>query len=153
MERTCFELLTRGADPNLATAWGDTPLHFACMNGHYNCIEAILHFKPKMNIQNDMLHTPLYMFISRPPQNEYILDKLLDAGANPDISEENGYSTLHALAIQSATVKTKTFARLLVEYKANVDSENKFKETPLHFAVSEGKIDLVEILVKVERLS
>ncbi|KAK9873557.1 hypothetical protein WA026_022970 [Henosepilachna vigintioctopunctata] len=101
-----------------------------------------------MNMQNDMLHTTLYMFISRPPQNEYVLDKLFDAGANPDISRENGYSPRHVLAIESATEKTKTFSHLLVKYKVNVDSETEFKETPLHFAVNEGNIGLVEVMVR-----
>ncbi|KAK9870237.1 hypothetical protein WA026_006322 [Henosepilachna vigintioctopunctata] len=93
MERTCFKMLTNGADPNLANARGDTPIRFACKNGNYNCIEAILRFKPKMDIQNDVLYTLLYIFINKPPRNEYMLEKSLDADANPDIPDENGYST------------------------------------------------------------
>ncbi|KAK9888994.1 hypothetical protein WA026_004278 [Henosepilachna vigintioctopunctata] len=40
------------------------------------------------------------------------------------------------------------FARILVEYKANVDSQNNNKDTPLHIAVYEGKEYLVEVLLK-----
>ncbi|KAK9870233.1 hypothetical protein WA026_006318 [Henosepilachna vigintioctopunctata] len=148
MEETCLELLTNGADLNLKNAWGETPLHLACRMSNFSCIEIILQFKPDMNIQNVMLYTPLSLFVSRPPQNEYILDTLLDAGANPDIPDEDGNSPLHILAKQVETEKTNKFARLLIKYKANVDSENNFKKTPLHFAVDDGKVGLVGILLK-----
>ncbi|KAK9870236.1 hypothetical protein WA026_006321 [Henosepilachna vigintioctopunctata] len=148
IERICCKLLTRGANVNKTNACGDTPLHLACRMGKFDCIEAILQFEPKINIQNDMLYTPLSIFISRPPQNEYILEKLLDAGANPNIPDGNGYTPLHVLAVQVETEKTKTFARLLVENEMNVDSVNKFRETPLHFAVEARSIGLIEVLLE-----
>ncbi|KAK9870235.1 hypothetical protein WA026_006320 [Henosepilachna vigintioctopunctata] len=148
MEMTCFKLLRNGADPNLTNAMGDTPLHLACRMDNSNCIEEILHFKPKINITNNKLSTPLCTFIGKPPQNEYILEKLLNAGANPNISDKNGYSPLHVLALQVETEKTKRFARLLVEHEVNVDSVNKFRETPLHFAVDSRNISLIEVLLE-----
>ncbi|KAK9877705.1 hypothetical protein WA026_019385 [Henosepilachna vigintioctopunctata] len=148
LEETCFQLLKGSVVLNKRTAWGDTPLHIACSEANSRCIEGILDLKPNTNIQNQMLYTPLNVFIDRPPQNESILRKLLDAGANPNIAEADGYSPLHTLALQPETGKTRIFARLLVEYKANVNSTNNFKETPLYMAIEEGNEGLVDILLE-----
>ncbi|KAK9892055.1 hypothetical protein WA026_018254 [Henosepilachna vigintioctopunctata] len=128
---------------------GGTPLHLACSQANISCIEGILALKPNMNMQNQMLFTPLNLFLSRiPPQNEAILRKLLEAGANPDIPDADGYSPLHTLAIQIETDKTRIFARILVKHKANVNSTNNFKETPLHIAIYEGNESMVDILLE-----
>ncbi|KAK9892057.1 hypothetical protein WA026_018256 [Henosepilachna vigintioctopunctata] len=126
----------------------ETPLHLACSQANIRCIEGILALKPNTNMQNRMMLTPLNLFLNRPPQNEAILRKLLDAGANPNIADAYGYSSLHTLALQPETDKTRIFARLLVEYKANVNSLNIFKETPLNMAIDKGNEGLVDILLE-----
>ncbi|KAK9892056.1 hypothetical protein WA026_018255 [Henosepilachna vigintioctopunctata] len=126
----------------------ETPLHLACSQANIRSIEDILALKPNTIMQNQMLYTPLNLLLNRPPQNEAILRKLLDAGANPNIADAYEYSPLHTLALQPETDKTRIFARLLVEYKANVNSFNNFKETPLHIAIDEGNEGLVDILLE-----
>ncbi|KAK9877648.1 hypothetical protein WA026_019318 [Henosepilachna vigintioctopunctata] len=148
LEETCRKMIRGSASPNTTNVWGDTPLHLACSIANYMCIEIILRLKPNLNIQNQIMCTPLNVFISKPPKNEVILKKLLEAGANPNIPDGDGYSPLHNLASQIETKKTKIFARLLVEYKANVNSQNNYKDTPLHIAIYEGKESLVEVLLE-----
>ncbi|KAK9892053.1 hypothetical protein WA026_018252 [Henosepilachna vigintioctopunctata] len=148
IEETCLRLLIGCVARNKRTAWGDTPLHIACSEANSRCIEGILALKPNTNIQNRMKYTPLNLFLNRPPQNEDILRKLLDAGANSNIADADGYSPLHTLALHSETDKTRIFVRLLVEHKANVNSTNNFKETPLHIAIDEGNEGMVDILLE-----
>ncbi|KAK9891332.1 hypothetical protein WA026_014575 [Henosepilachna vigintioctopunctata] len=141
------ELRSDSEDLNKSNVIGQTPLLFACMNADYECIETLLVFKPKINKQNKVLYTPLNLYLSRTPENEDILKKLLDAGANPDIPDEDGYSPLHTLALQDETDKTEIFARLLLEYRANVHTETNFKETPLHLALYRGRKSLLKVLL------
>ncbi|KAK9892049.1 hypothetical protein WA026_018248 [Henosepilachna vigintioctopunctata] len=148
VEETCRQLLIECVTHDKRTALGDTPLHLACWEANSRCIETILLLKPNTNIQNQMLYTPLNLFLSRPPQNEAILRKLLDAGANPNIADADGYSSLHTLAAQPETDKTRIFARLLVEHKANVNSTNNFEDTPLYMAINSGNESLVDILLE-----
>ncbi|KAK9891330.1 hypothetical protein WA026_014573 [Henosepilachna vigintioctopunctata] len=144
----CFELLRRDSeDLNTTNEFGETPLHLACMTANYRCIETLLDFEPKMNIQSDLLHTPLNLYLSRTPENEDILKKLLNAGANPDIPDKDGYSPLHTLAFQDESDKTELFARLLLKYRANIHSESNLNETPLHLAISRGRKSLVKVLL------
>lgn len=35
-------LLINGADPEIAVDSGDTPLHIACQEGHYDCVATLL---------------------------------------------------------------------------------------------------------------
>ncbi|KAK9892052.1 hypothetical protein WA026_018251 [Henosepilachna vigintioctopunctata] len=148
VEEAILQMLIGCVAHNKRTAWGDTPLHIACSEANSRCIEGILALKPNTNMQNQMLSTPLNLFLNRPPENEAILRKLLDAGANPDIADADGYSPLHTLASQPETDKTRIFARLLVEYKANVNSTNNSNETPLHIAIYVGNEGMVDILLE-----
>ncbi|KAK9877679.1 hypothetical protein WA026_019354 [Henosepilachna vigintioctopunctata] len=128
--------------------FGHTPLHFACFNGNYSRIESILSQKPNLNIKNLRGFTPLMEFVNRPPENEVILTKLLEAGANPNIPDKEGNSPLHTLAFTMKTNKTKIFASILVKYKANVNSQNNYKHTALHWAIFRGNEYLVEGLLQ-----
>ncbi|KAK9877751.1 hypothetical protein WA026_019431, partial [Henosepilachna vigintioctopunctata] len=150
LEEFCLQLLKGSVALNKRTAWGDTPLHIACSEANSRCIEGFLHLKPNTNIQNQMMYTPLNVFIDRPPQNESILRKQLDAGTNPNIADADGYSLLHTLALQPETDKTRIFAHLSVEYKAIVNSTYNFKETPFYMAIEEGNEGLVDILLERE---
>ncbi|KAK9892051.1 hypothetical protein WA026_018250 [Henosepilachna vigintioctopunctata] len=99
-------------------------------------------------MENPMMYAPLSLFLNRPPEDEAMLRKFLEAGANPDTPDEDGYSPLHTLSIQTETDKTRIFARLLVEHKANVNSTNNFNETPLHIAIHEDNEGMVDILLE-----
>ncbi|KAK9891334.1 hypothetical protein WA026_014577 [Henosepilachna vigintioctopunctata] len=144
----CFELLRRDSkDLNKKNEFGETPLHLACMTANYRCIKTLLYFETKTNIQSDLLYTPLNLYFSNTPENEDILKNLLDAGANPDIPDKDGYSPLHTLAFQDETDKTEIFARLLLKYRANIDSQSNLNETPLHLAISRGRKRLVKVLL------
>ncbi|KAK9892054.1 hypothetical protein WA026_018253 [Henosepilachna vigintioctopunctata] len=81
---------------------------------------------PKDNSENKKYHQKYTKALEADPQLK---------GANPNIADADGHSPLHTLASQPETDKTRIFALLLVEYKANVNSTNNFEETPLYMAI------------------
>ncbi|QQR49364.1 ankyrin repeat domain-containing protein [bacterium] len=52
-------LVTAGADINAQDFNGDTPLHKAAMNGHYNALQALIDAGANVNIAADSGETPL----------------------------------------------------------------------------------------------
>jgi ankyrin repeat protein len=70
--------------------------------------------------------------------------ELLAGGADPDASDEQGFTPLH-MAAQEGSLAA---ARALLDGGASVDSVNEFGNTPLLVAVfnSRGRGDLIELL-------
>ena len=67
-------------------------------------------------------------FVERIP----IVNTLLDAGADPDISDDMGNSPLHV----AASLGLFEICRELIRCRADVNLQNDFKATPLHLAVT-----------------
>jgi ankyrin repeat protein len=73
---------------------------------------------------------------------------LLEAGANPNLKTESGWTALHA-ACRWHTPETVEIARLLVRYGADVNAISDLGWTPLGCAASIGQfVELIEILVE-----
>lgn len=65
---------------------------------------------------------------------------LLMQGVNPDAKLEDGQTALHI-------VKDPLILELLIEHGANVNSTDDVNDTPLHYATSDVKLQMVEILL------
>ncbi|KAK9891327.1 hypothetical protein WA026_014570 [Henosepilachna vigintioctopunctata] len=114
---------------NQESIW--TLLHACALNGEDGkCFTLLRCGSEDLNKTNEFGETALHL-----------------ACANPDIPDEDGYSPLHTLALQDETDKTEIFARLLLEYGANINSETNFNETPLHLAIYKGIESLVKVLL------
>lgn len=68
---------------------------------------------------------------------------LLDAGACPDCSNEDGLTVLHQCCIDGQTEMMK----LLLDHKANVNARDSELWTPLHAAATCGHLDLCRLLI------
>ena len=86
------------------------------------------------NALNDDDNIPLFLAVTAGYYD--IVFSLLEHGANPNIQDINGNSLLHL------TIKAKYYhiASLLLKYGA---IQNKYEESPLLFAVKEGKLSMV----------
>jgi ankyrin repeat protein len=71
------------------------------------------------------------------------LNALLNAGASVDAIDDNGLTALHYAAMK----KNEEYARLLLEYGADVNSKTRnTQRTPVHCAVIHGRLPIVHLL-------
>lgn len=85
-----MDSLSRESSGN-ADAYGNTPLHQACINGQGEVVKAMLAKGDiDLNARNDEKLTPLFMAVMS--DNLLIADLLLEAGADPNISGADGNS-------------------------------------------------------------
>ena len=75
-------LLQQGADPNLATKSGDTPLIAAARIGFVDAAEALILNGAKVDEANRMGETPLIIAVQQ--RSSRMVKLLLDQGADPD---------------------------------------------------------------------
>ncbi len=120
---------------------GRCALHFASVEGQECVIPYLLRTAPStINVCDTNGHTPLALSLMSGHLGTAQL--LLDAGANPDKTDEEGITPLHKA---SGFNDTKGIA-LLCEYGANMYIQSK-GGTPLHWAAGGGHAGAVEALL------
>ena len=133
---------------NKRDAYGNTPLHQACNNGHSEVVRRMLQMKQiEVDSVNDIWETPLYIAVKE--NNFYITELLLKAGAEVGKTDDNGEGLLHIAARQRKT----HIVEALVKHGGDCNSRNKYGETPLICAIKsreaeKGSIAIVEILLE-----
>lgn len=84
-------LLQGGADPNLRDRSGNTPLLLATVNNFNEGVRILLLVNARVDLKNNSGETPLIKAVQA--RNVTVAKMLLDAGADPDISDNAaGYS-------------------------------------------------------------
>lgn len=134
------ELLTHGADPNLKTGDGKTPLILAIRRGLESIVQCLVEHGADVNQaggeHNNM--TPLYVTIQIDSKNEFIdykfrvLEELLKHGADPNMESGDGETPLDA-AIRNGLFP---IVQSLLQYGADANKAGRRKRTnPLKTAV------------------
>lgn len=102
-------LLDGGADPNRAGGGGETPVHAAAFVDDPAFLRVVLEHGGDPNVRNPVTGAPpLARAILG--QNRSQVEMLLDAGAEPDLADNNGDTPLHVAA---RTNSGQTVLRLL----------------------------------------
>ncbi|XP_058596144.1 ankyrin repeat and SOCS box protein 2 isoform X2 [Panthera onca] len=127
------------AEPNKE---GWLPLHEAAYYGQLSCLKALQQAYPAVIDQRTLQEeTALYLATCRGHLD--CLQSLLQAGAEPDISNKSRETPLY----KACERKNAEAVRMLVQYNADTNHRCNRGWTALHESVSRNDLEVMEILV------
>ncbi|XP_067679439.1 uncharacterized protein [Haliotis asinina] len=167
-------LLKHGAAPNAVNENGRTSIHLASENLYKDCVQELLkegadpcamdnkgltplHICVGVNIAMEALKRKMmYPFIgpygiplesvekSTTQLRHCIMKMLLDAGANPNVSDNEGKSILY---VASTEQSAETSVKILLEAGGDISTTDPDGRSLLHFVAESGKPEAYRLLV------
>ncbi|CAB0038323.1 unnamed protein product [Trichogramma brassicae] len=152
-------LLERDADPHLANKKGRTPLHVLC-KAPWDGSTAEIFFNIcaeknqtiEVDAQDNLGNTPLHLALHR--GNDKAAAFVLKRSADPNLPNEDGSTPLHIISKRDDGCNDdEDFLKLFFKINdekhqlVQIDAKDKLGQTPLQLAVSNLKLDVVEILL------
>lgn len=131
-------LIARGADVNVKSKGGITPLHKA---GSKEIAELLIKYGANINAQtNGNDGSPLYYAVGF---DKEVVEVLIAHGADVNYKNQSGNTPLH-LAVSS---NQKEIVELLINHGAEMGVKDRNGETPLDMAVRNNRGELVTLLL------
>jgi ankyrin repeat protein len=131
---------------------GLTPFHLACREGHSEIVSVLLTFSdnPLELVECVDCEGSTSLHLACQSDKADIVNSLLAKGANMDVFNHDGISPVHVAAQFGSVAMMKELVdwKSIVNKKDVVTKEDKYRQTPLHFASEYGKKDMVEYLIK-----
>ena len=145
-ENTAKFLLAHNADVDALTFDGWTALHVAASEGHTNTVALLVDAGSNLDAIDHKGNTALCGAVEDLVDKNCsleIVELLLSHNANPNISDEYGWTALHA----AAKVGHKELVESLLTYNANVHARTEDAWTALHQAASNGHESTAKLLL------
>uniref|UniRef100_A0ABD2VY84 Uncharacterized protein n=1 Tax=Trichogramma kaykai TaxID=54128 RepID=A0ABD2VY84_9HYME len=147
-------LLKNGANSNVASGFGLFPLHIICQSSSDDDLLELF-FKINDEVQQEIIidvcsnfgSTPLHMAVAN--KNKKMIRTLLTRGANPNITDVQRTPPL--MIVCKADRDYYTLAKMLLDLSKEplqVNRPDKSGNTPLHVAVSSGRRNLAQLLLR-----
>lgn len=138
---------------------GQTPLHMACLRGHYNTVNALLKKGARSDTKNNQGQTALFsalilpvLYNEKQKQNKESIVRLL-IKEYPELIESQDYSgdtILHLIAENGFD----QLAEAILAIKPNLHLiENNWNRYPIHTAILNKQKGIIEILFKKKETS
>ena len=125
---------------------GNSTLHSAASYGDLEMVQVSLDYGVDINTKNDFDATPLY-FASEGDDTAAV-QFLLDHGADPNIRLRDDLSSGSAPLHRASASGRVEIARLLVEYGASVEVQDKRGRTPLDVVSGERRDEMIKLLLE-----
>jgi ankyrin repeat protein len=133
-------LLKHGADIEARDNMDWSPLERATSEGHVELTRVLLEHGANVNAEGINLLTPLFFALG--PGKPEVARVLLKHGADVNAQNATRQTPLHR-------AKTKEVAQILLEHGADANAlEIRARETPLHLASGDGRVDVVRVLLE-----
>jgi len=120
-------LLQRGANPNIRTKKGVTPLQMAANLGFIEGVEELIKRGAQVDVTDRTGETPLMAAVHK--RDIQIIRRLLAQGADPDLNDNSGRSARDYADLMSAN------SLILAEFERS-DKEREGKGTPKQYGPS-----------------
>ena len=138
------KLIKAGADPNSTNLKKGSPLHAAIIREDITLTEYLLDAGADMNAQTISGETPLLTAMKFDPV--YLvknINKLIDLGADVNLSDNEKRSPLHV----AAEMNNPALVQRLIEAGSAIDAQTDNGSTALYIAASKNYIAIVKILL------
>jgi len=140
-------LIEKGAYIDIVDNEERSILYICIKYGYIDIIKYLLEINKNtisiniLDIKDRLQKTPLHYAIQK--KNYEITKLLLDNGANPNLSEYNGYNALH-LAVFTRDL---SICKLVINYVGNINSRCNTGETALHIASNLRLLEISKLLI------
>jgi len=126
---------------NVNFKYGETPLHIACVRGHYLVVNMMIGKGANLNIKNINGVTPLHAAMNFGHAD--IAKLLILNGADINIKTANGWSPLHTASYNGHI----GIVELLLEKGYNINTLTNDGWTPLYTAIQANHDEVVKCLI------
>ncbi|TMW67339.1 hypothetical protein Poli38472_012455 [Pythium oligandrum] len=139
-----MEQLAFGADVNVRSTDGETPLHLAAARGYHQIMVVLIDRGAEVNVVTNDGVTPLYVACEKNHEEAVKLLLLEKARVDLPVMNVTGYQPIH-IAAKNGCVG---IVKMLLKYGAKVDAITKPRLlTPLMLASKVGASEVVELLL------
>lgn len=142
-EKYLLFLLDKGADPNIQTEKGATPLYLAVMNKSVSMVKLLLDRGADVNIKSKNGTAAIHSAVHSAPNNpesSNMIELLLNSGATLEaLDNRNCTPLMWSISSFKGVYIPLSITELLLDKGANVNAQNIDGSTPLMYAVNNKK--------------
>lgn len=140
-------LIKDGADVNVRTQRGWTPLHRAVVSNKLEIVKVLVQANADVNAQAHDGRTPLHMCLLAASGNLDLITYLVESGADPTVQDQYGMLPLHRAVVASDHNIVEYFVSSGIG-KATINARDQNGRTPLHLAAIANYPGMVKLLIE-----
>ena len=127
---------------------GLTPFHLACREGHLDIAQRLLDIsnQPYLLVAEKDVEGATALHLACQKDQPDVVQFLLDNGADILAQKNDGMVSVHIAAHHGCREVMKLL--LSENYRVDINIEDMYRQTPLHYATEYGKVEMMQLLLK-----